>query len=60
MNADEVIRKYCNTCIHRKDCWRPCMTTIAALYTGSETVEHLEEAMRRARQRTEQKGVTQK
>lgn len=50
MTAEEVINKYCNTCIHRKDCWRPCMTALAALYTGSETVEQLERAIEKKKE----------
>lgn len=26
MDTKEVMRKYCNNCIHKKKCWRPCPT----------------------------------
>ncbi|MGM9684181.1 MAG: hypothetical protein ACI3XQ_11355 [Eubacteriales bacterium] len=53
MDPEEVIRKYCNTCINRKDCWSPCLTAIAALYTVIETVEQLERSIENEREKND-------
>lgn len=50
MSAEDVLRRYCGTCAHREECWRPCFTALAALYTGAETVEQLEAALGRRRE----------
>jgi len=35
-NPIEVMQKYCDRCIHRSKCWRPCPTVQAAILFGEE------------------------
>lgn len=31
MNAEQVTNKYCNTCQHKKKCYKPCVVVLRAL-----------------------------
>jgi hypothetical protein len=31
MNAEQVMNIYCNTCQHKKKCYRPCAIALRAL-----------------------------
>ena len=34
MKANEVIEKYCNTCIHKAKCYKPCPVVLMAIGFG--------------------------
>lgn len=31
MSAYELLQKYCNICIHKEKCWRPCPIVLLAM-----------------------------
>jgi hypothetical protein len=36
MDAVSAMEKYCNVCVHKEKCWRPCVIVIRALWDIEE------------------------
>lgn len=32
MSGEEVIKKYCDLCLHKNKCWKPCITVLRAMF----------------------------
>lgn len=36
MNGEEVMKAYCSACVHKKKCWRPCITVLKEMIWQSQ------------------------
>lgn len=37
MSGLEALKEYCEKCVHRRECWRPCQIVLLAMQSEGKT-----------------------